>query len=326
LPIDPFYSRIVHYKLIFAVYNWSEAYIGLKFADRQNNLVMKKVHLFILFCLLTTAVFSQKVHIGLFGGLSAYNGDLVDKIFPKKVTNGAIGITGSYELTDQIMLRAGLTYSIVGGADRYSSDTVLRLRNLSFETSIVEFSAVGEYYLFNLYERKYSPYVFGGLAIYKFNPYTYDGSNQKTFLKPLSTEGQGLAGYPGSKPYTLTQMALPFGGGVKFVVNDNLRIGVEAGLRKLFTDHLDDVSGNYVDEADLLAAKGQLAVDLSYRGDEVAGGSLVYPAKGAQRGGPKFNDIYYFTGIHLTYRVGGRNGGGFGGGKKGRNGCPVNVY
>lgn len=54
-------------------------------------------------------------------------------------------------------------------------------------------------------------------------------------------------------------------------LNDNLRIGVEAGLRKLFTDHLDDVSGNYVDEADLLAAKGQLAVDLSYRGDEVAG-------------------------------------------------------
>ena len=85
LPIDTFYSKIVHYKLIFAVYYWSEAYIGLKFADRQNNQVMKKVHLFILFCLLTTTVLSQKVHIGLFGGLSAYNGDLVDKIFPKKV-------------------------------------------------------------------------------------------------------------------------------------------------------------------------------------------------------------------------------------------------
>lgn len=59
------------------------------------------------------------------------------------------------------MLRAGLTYSIVGGADRYSSDTVLRLRNLSFETSIVEFSAVGEYYLFNLYEEN-TPLIFLG--------------------------------------------------------------------------------------------------------------------------------------------------------------------
>lgn len=321
-----FYSQIVHYKLIFPVLERSKADIGLKFVLRRIIIVMKKVHLFTIFCLLTTALFSQRVHIGLFGGVSAYNGDLTDKIYPKKVTNGAIGITGSYELTDQILLRAGLTYSIVGGADRYSSDPELRLRNLSFETSVTEFSVVGEYYLFNLYDRKYSPYVFGGLAIYKFNPYAYDAGNQKVFLKPLSTEGQGLAGYPDSKPYNLTQMALPFGGGVKFAITDNLRIGLELGIRKLFTDYLDDVSGNYVDELDLLTAKGQQAVDMAYRGDEVSGGSLFFPAKGAQRGSPKFKDMYYFTGIHLSYRLG-SNGGGFGGsGGKSRTGCPVNVY
>ena len=217
---------------------------------------MKNIRLFILFSVLASSSIAQGVHVGVFGGLAAYNGDLTDKLFPKKVTNGAIGITANYELKDQIMLRAGFTYSVIGGADRYSNDTGLVLRNLAFETTIIEFSAIGEYYFFNLYDRRYSPYIFGGLAFFHFNPYAFDINKQKVLLKPLSTEGQGIAGYPDSKPYSLTQMAIPFGGGIKFAVNDNLRIGIELGMRKLFTDYLDDVSKNYVDANDLLAAKG----------------------------------------------------------------------
>lgn len=288
---------------------------------------MKKIPLVFIFVLLTQIVFSQRFHIGVFGGLAAYNGDLTDKIFPKKVTNGAIGITGNYELTDNIMLRGGFTYSVVGGADRFSKDAELRARNLAFETSISEFSVVGEYYLLNLYDNRISPYAFAGLALYHFNPYAFNGTTDKIYLKPLSTEGQGLAGYPDRKAYSLTQAAIPFGGGVKFAINDNLHLGLEIGFRKLFTDYLDDVSTTYVDAADLLAARGQLAVDMAYRGDDV--GNPIYPAKGAGRGGSDHNDSYYFTGLHLTYRLGGGNGGGFsGGGRKNKNstGCPVNVY
>ena len=124
---------------------------------------------------------------------------------------------------------------------------------------------------------------------------------KKYYLKPLSTEGQGLPGYPDKKTYSLTQLAIPFGGGVKFAVTDNLHLGLEVGFRKLFTDYLDDVSTTYADPADLLVARGQLAVDMSYRGDDV--GNPIYPAKGAGRGGPNYNDTYYFTGLHLTYRL-----------------------
>ena len=292
---------------------------------------MKSLRLLLFFIFITSSsAHAQQLHIGLFGGLAAYNGDLTEKIFPKKVTNGAVGITANYEITDQIMLRGGFTYSIVGGADRFSEDPELVKRNLSFETRIFEFSLVGEYYPFNLYDRRYSPYVFGGLAVYRFNPYAYDINKQKVFLKPLSTEGQGLTGYPGRKPYSLTQIAIPFGGGVKFAINDDLRVGLEIGVRKLFTDYFDDISKDYVDQNDLLAAKGQLAVDMAYRGDEIAGGDPNYPQKNAQRGSPKHNDYYYFTGIHLTYRLGGGDGGGIfggggsGGGKKSRYGCPAN--
>ena len=291
--------------------------------------IMRKI-ITISLVLLSSVAIGQRVHVGLFGGLAAYNGDLTDKILPKKVTNGAIGVTLNYELTDNIMLRGGFTYAIVGGADRYSDDATLRARNLSFETKIKEFSAIAEYNIFNLYDRRYSPYIFGGLAVYNYNPYTYvGGSDQKIYLKPLGTEGQGLSGYADRKPYALTQLALPFGAGLKFAINDNLRVGLEVGIRKLFNDYLDDVSTTYADPNDLLAGRGQLAVDLSYRGDELPGGDPNYPTKGTQRGGAKSKDNYYFTGIHLTYRLGGNNGGGIfggGGGKKSRTGCPVNVY
>lgn len=302
---------------------------GLKFAiSFVNQKTMLRILFFFLFLSGTAGAFGQRVHVGLFGGLAAYNGDLTEKVFPKKVTNGAIGLSVNYELKDQIMLRGGLTYAIVGGADRFSDDPELVRRNLAFETKVLEFSALAEYYFFNLYERRYSPYIFGGLAVYHFNPYAYNGSTQKVFLKPLSTEGQGLSGYPNRKPYSLTQAALPFGGGIKFAINDNLRVGLEMGIRKLFTDHFDDVSTTYADPNDLLAAKGQLAVDMSYRGDEVPTGDPNYPAKGAQRGGEKNKDYYYFTGLHLTYRFGGGSGGGMfgGGGRKNQTGCPVNVY
>jgi hypothetical protein len=59
------------------------------------------------------------------------------------------------------------------------------------------------------------------------------------------------------------------------------------------------------------------------------GGDPAFPAKGAQRGGAEHNDFYYFTGLHLTYRLGNENGKGlFGarGNRKNRNGCPTNVY
>ena len=275
--------------------------------------------------LLASTLFCQKVHVGVFGGLSAYQGDLTDKIFPKKVTNGVIGASVNYELTEQFMIRGGLNYSIVGGADRFSEDDSLRARNLAFETKLTEFSVLGEYYFFNLSEQKFSPYLFAGLAVYHFNPYAYDVNKNKIFLKPLSTEGEGLSQYPDRKPYALTQLAIPFGGGVKYAFTDNLRLGLELGMRKLFTDYFDDVSTTYVDPNDLLAAKGQLAVDMSYRGDELPGGSQVYPSKGAQRGGANHKDWYYFFGLHLTYRLGGEGGGGsyYGPGKKNkRYGCP----
>jgi opacity protein-like surface antigen len=112
------------------------------------------------------------------------------------------------------------------GADRFSDDDSSG-RNLAFETRLSEFSLIGEYYLFNLYDQKFSPYLFAGLAVYHFDPYAYNPQKEKVFLKPLSTEGEGLSQYPDRKSYALTQMAIPFGAGVKYAFTDNLRLGLE---------------------------------------------------------------------------------------------------
>ena len=266
----------------------------------------------------------QLVHVGVAGGLANYNGDLLDKLYAKKITNGFIGLTVHYELQDQILIRGSYNFARVNGSDIYSEKPELVLRNLSFESAISEFCVVGEYYLFNLYERRFSPYGFIGLGIFHFNPYSYDSTGRKVFLKPLSTEGQGI--YPDKKEYSLWQPTIPFGGGVKFAITENLRIGLEIGIRKIFTDYLDDVSKSYPNSNDLLAARGQTAVDFAYRGDEVPGGDPVFPTKETQRGGAEQKDIYYFTGLNISFRpsFGGGGGGGRsrGFGKNSKFGCP----
>jgi len=261
--------------------------------------------------------------VGLSTGLANYQGDLTDGYYDPKQTHGHIGVSAAYEIYDQVMIKGGFTYASISGSDRFSNKSALQSRNLSAKSSIAEFSVTGELYLNNLYYKRYSPYLFAGIALFHYNPYTYDSSGTKVFLKPLSTEGQGLSGYR-QKPYSLTQLAFPFGGGIKFALTDNIRIGLEIGLRKTFTDYLDDVSTSYADPNDLLTAKGQQAVDLSYRGDELPGGSAIYPAKGAQRGGEKYKDLYYFSGLNISFRIGKKNNasGLFHNGKKGSLDCP----
>ena len=276
-----------------------------------NRLMRKSLTLVLIF--FSTVSFAQSFHVGVFGGISNYQGDLVDKFYVLRFTKPAIGITGNYDLSTRVTLRAGLTFGAVEGDDKYNRESV-SFRNLNFKSKISELSLIGEFNVFSLDAIRWTPYAFGGVALFHFNPYTSDSANSKIFLKPLTTEGQGIAGYD-TKPYSLTQLAIPLGGGIKYSISDNVRLGFEVGLRKLFTDHLDDVSTTYADEFDLIAARGPQAADLAYRGDELPGGQ-PYPAKGAQRGGSKEKDWYYFTGLHLTFRLGA------GGGGRGKYGCP----
>ena len=266
---------------------------------------------------------AQRVHVGVAGGLANYSGDLLDKLFPKKLTNGHIGIVAYYEINDRLLLRSSYIFARVNGDDALSEKAELRARNLRFESKISEFSVGGEYHLFSLYEKRYTPYVFASFGLFHFDPYTHDTTGILYHLRPLSTEGQYTNS--GKESYQLLQPVIPFGGGVKFAITENLRIGVEFGFRKIFTDYLDDVSTSYPDYNELLLMNGPIAVQLSYRGDELPGGDPAFPTKDTQRGGSAQKDIYYFTGLNITFRpsFGGGGGRSRSFGKKGKYGCPT---
>ncbi len=266
----------------------------------------------------------QRLHVTAFGGFANYSGDLQTKRLTLDQSNAVFGLGVKYDLTQHFAVRAGFNYASVQGTDK-KNEGLLKARNLSFETRIFEGNVLLEYTLFDLSEKRFSPHVFGGLAIYRFNPFSYDSLGNKVFLQPLGTEGQGLTAYPDRKKYNLTQFAIPFGAGIKYRVSDNVVLSYEIGLRKLFTDYLDDVSTTYVNPVLLQQERGPRAVEMSYRGGELKDGDPVYPADGSVRGGAKFKDWYYFSGIGLTIGI---NGGGRGfRGKSGwgRTDCPTNL-
>ncbi len=257
---------------------------------------MKK---FLSLVLLFPALLHAQWHVNVFGGISNYSGDLQSKVFTTDQSYGAFGAGLQYDFTPHISALSGFNYGQVGASDHFNKSD-LQLRNLSFQSQIFEWNLMGEYNLFDLSEKRLTPYVFGGIAIYHFNPFAYDTLGKKVFLRPLSTEGEGLAQYPDRKPYNLTQFAIPFGFGVKVLITENVTLAYEVGFRKLFTDYLDDVSTTYVDKTILLNAKGPEAVEMAYRGNEVKGGSQTYPAAGAMRGSSAHKDWYYFTGIRIS--------------------------
>ncbi|NRA12748.1 MAG: hypothetical protein HRT57_12395, partial [Crocinitomicaceae bacterium] len=114
-------------------------------------------------------------------------------------------------------------------------------------------------------------------------------------LQPLGTEGQGSS--LNSKSYGLTQLAIPIGLGAKISMGDKASINFEIGLRKTFTDYIDDVgSGSYIDPVLLAAENGPLAAELSNRS--------LSDSRFGRRGNASTKDWYVFSGVMFTFRLG----------------------
>jgi Domain of unknown function (DUF6089) len=242
--------------------------------------------------------FAQKYQLELSTGIINYQGDLQPHIFTFNQSRPAIGTFIKYEISGHFVCRAGLTFGSLSADDKFNR-SYLQSRNLNFRTNVIEAQVALECYLVNIQEHKFSPYILFGIAGFHFNNYTYDRSGAKIYLHPLSTEGEGLDEYPGRKKYKLSQAAIPFGEGILYKINCNLNISAEFCQRKLFTDYLDDVSTRFIDGEVLLKEKGAKAVEVAYRGDELAGG-LPYPVEGYRRGNSNQNDWYYTATIKCS--------------------------
>jgi hypothetical protein len=198
-------------------------------------------------------------------------------------------------------------WGTVGGDDAINDNP----RNLNFRSRIGELSVLAEinylpYFTGSKKDYRFSPYLFGGVAIFTFNPqanYTNPVTQTRRWvdLQPLRTEGQGLlTDNPYIKTYSTTQLAIPFGLGFKYSLNSIFSVGLEWGMRLTFTDYLDDVSGFYADP-DVLAMESEMSLILSNRW---SGPWNERPLPGSQRGSSNKRDWYSFAGLTITGKIG----------------------
>lgn len=270
----------------------------------NNNLSLSSFLLFLVFLLPTKFLTAQYV-VGLYGGSSHYSGDLANSAFSGQDLNFGGGIYGGYYLDNNFQVRGRLTWQKIAADD--ANNKTSTERNLSFESEIIELAALFsyEYDGFAGSDYRFKPFVYTGIGVYKHNPKA-EVNGQLVELQPLGTEGQGIPGY--IAPYSLTNFMIPFGGGAKYKVTDNILIELNLDAKKVFTDYLDDVGGKeYVPES-ILIQNGQTAVDAAYKADE-AGGRPFSDFESAEvrelvlRSSGEQDDWYYLFGFSGSYYI-----------------------
>ncbi|MCB9188019.1 MAG: outer membrane beta-barrel protein [Flavobacteriales bacterium] len=251
--------------------------------------------------------FTQTVpEIGILAGGSYYLGDLNPyQHFNHTKFAGAFLYRDKISRSDRLSYRLQIGFGTVEAFDSESTDPARLNRNLSFRSRILEIGPMLEIH-FLPYEigsdkRPFTPYMFLGATYFKMNPMTqYNDSWIE--LQSLGTEGQGTA-LSDRKLYKLNQISIPIGLGFKFNMTERWAIGFEYGIRKTFTDFLDDVSGDYVNPALLAETNGSLSAELADQSLNNEASFANVNGQSIARGNPNNKDWYVFAGVTLCFRV-----------------------
>ena len=271
---------------------------------------MYKSFLFLVFAVFFSTFSIKSVEaqaymeVGYSVGLSYYNGDLTNSISQAlRQSHPAVSAFSKFNINSTLSTRLGVTYAKVSGFDALTGRSEFIRRNLSFDSDIYEIAGMLEVNMFKFSaiasENIFTPYVALGLGAFRFDPRT-DYQGQRIRLQPLGTEGQGTSAAPNNQKYSLTQLNIPFGGGVKLKLADNITGFVDFTWRRTFTDYLDDVSSLYADPEILLAEGGELTLALSNRTGEFLG-EEGYISNGVKRGNPTINDYYFMGAVGVSF-------------------------
>ena len=198
------------------------------------------------------AQLSQRSEIGFGLGIFNYTGDLV-RTYDLTTSRPAATVFYRANISRVISFRTAITGGQIAASDRHHPiDSAAIMRNASFNIFLLEASTTFEYHFLDWRDDKrrlrFTPYLFAGIGLFGIS-----GNNVKT------------------RAYSNVQMSIPFGGGVKYVLNPKYYIAFEFGVRKTFFDYLDNVSGGNTSN------------------------------KNYQYGNPNDFDNYFFTCITLTY-------------------------
>ena len=215
------------------------------------------------------------------------------------------GVIARYNFNPRWTLRVSVLFSKLSGEDSHFDNA----RNLSFYTNIQDVAINGEFnfldYRTGSLQHRVTPYIFGGIALFHFNPKTdiidKNGEKQTLSLHDYHTEGQGF--YDGRTNYHLLQVSIPFGLGMKFSLTKYVCLGLEWGFRKTFTDYIDDISSTYAGRANIAYNVNDNAAIASDRTNELPGYENIYHKEGEMRGNSTTKDWYNFFGITITSKI-----------------------
>ena len=286
-----------------------------------------------------TTVAQTQYEIGLNVGPSNFLGDLggtqgKGETFLKdnnwSMTKVMKGVFFSVVPNEYVSIRASFNFGRLEGDDAIISpkgglEEARKARNSDFKSSLIELYAAAEFYPLVITEEdptdvwhKFRPYGLVGVGVFKFNPKgsysNSSGAQEWVELKPLRTEGQGMPEYPTRKEYSLTQINVPYGLGLKYFFSERFNMSFEIVNRITFTDYIVDVSTTYIDEAAFYnyfgagSTTADIAAYMANKSTLLTGG-VVNPdyTTGSKRGTATNNDAYYSTTIKLGYRFGGNS-------------------
>ena len=241
----------------------------------------------------------KDAEIGLLLGGMNYIGDLNSQSMLGKVNPAAAAIF-RYDFHSRWAVQFSFAYGHIEGGN----PDVIEKRNLSFRSQVIEGSLTVQFnfvpYQNGAHAQRFTPYMFAGVGVFGFNPQAQYNGNWYD-LQPLCTEGQGLDKFPDRKPYSLIQLSIPFGLGLKCRIGKYFTVGAEYGFRKTWTDYLDDVSTTYVEPELLTANTEEMAAILADRSGEYESGHAYAP--GTQRGDDSLDDWYAFFGLSITVKL-----------------------
>ncbi len=173
---------------------------------------------------------SQEIrHKDEFGGgigVMHYSGDLSSGLNLQDFSPSVQAFYRNNYPNSYSVLRFNMLVGQIKSSERNQGEPLPVYRNLSFSTTVVEFAAIYEYNFLN-----YREIAAGTREDYYLSPYLYGGLGAAIMIG-------------GADP---AYMVLPIGVGLKFQLSSKLNLGIEAGIRKTFTDNLD----GYADDVGL---------------------------------------------------------------------------
>jgi hypothetical protein len=302
-----------------------------------RSYLLKSVAFATIACASFSSMHAQvKYEIGISAGPSNFLGDLggnqgIGRPFIKdnniELTRIMPGIYFQVNPTQYFNIRASFNFGRLEGADSVINrkgglENARSDRDQHFRSPLTEFLLTGEFYPTVFLEEdaedvwhKFRPYFLFGVGVFKFKPQGQyidpNGAATWVDLKPLRTEGQGMPNYPDRKEYSLTQVNLPYGIGIKYFFNDKFNVSLEIVNRKTFTDYIDDVSTTYISEQDIYnyfgagSVTADIARQMANKSQWSNGGNyLPSYGPGDKRGTATNKDAYYSTVVKFGMLLG----------------------